>query len=605
LVDAESSFAARGVVESRTRVARARGERPLSGIPPRIVNPDASSPAAPIQLSQEVFAEILSISADAVVSVDDTHRIVLFNQGAERIFGWRAEEILGRPLDTLIPDAFVAIHRRHLATFAFTGAAARKMGERGEVTGKRRSGESFPAEASISKLRIGDRQLFTAVLRDISERRASEEERARLLVREQAAREQAQRAERRSGFLAEASALLTRSLDYQATLRQLSTLVVPALADFCIVDVLGDDAAIRRLHVQHADPARAATVGRLLDWPKDRRRPYLGHRALLTGRPDLVAEVTERWLDEVSQDEEHRALLRDLAPTSVMSIPLVVRGTMFGVIVLARTHALPYDRDDLALGEELARRAAQAVDSARLYQAAQRAVQARDDVLGIVSHDLRNPLSAIAMCATALLEGEGGRSPGIAELAQTIRQSSDWMNRLIQDLLDVTSIEAGRLSLDRGAVDPVRLAVEATVMLEPIAQERSVALREELPELLPWVDADAGRVVQVLSNLIGNALKFTPAGGEVVVRAAREDGIVRFDVADSGVGIPEAHLPHIFDRFWQARQGAGRGGAGLGLAISKGIVEAHGGRLEVQSREGKGTTFSFTLPVAGRPPEVS
>jgi PAS domain S-box-containing protein len=564
------------------------------------VTPDSTSPTEPIQITREVFAEILAISADAVVSVDDAHRIVLFNQGAERIFGWRAEEVLGRPLDLLIPDAFVAVHRRHLATFAFAGAPARRMGERGEVTGKRRSGESFPAEASISKLRVGDRQLFTAVLRDISERRASEEERARLLARERAAREQAQLAERRSGFLAEASALLARSLDYQATLRQLASLVVPALADFCIVDVLGDDAAIHRLHVQHADPERAELVAKLRTYPKDRRRPYLGLRAVQTGRAELVAQVDAKWLDDVSQDEEHRAVLRDLAPTSLLSIPLAVRGAVFGVIVLARTHEAAYDRDDLALGEELARRAAQAVDSARLYQAAQRAIRARDDVLGIVSHDLRNPLSAIVMCANALLQDAPGQTPDVADLAQTIRQSSDWMNRLIQDLLDVTSIEAGRLALDRREVDPVRLAVEATVMLEPIAQERSVTLREELPELLPRVDADSGRVVQVLSNLIGNALKFTPPGGDVVVRAAAEDGVVRFEVADTGAGIPSAHLPHIFDRFWQARQGSARGGAGLGLAISKGIVEAHGGRLEVESREGKGTTFSFTLPVASR-----
>lgn len=564
------------------------------------MTPDATIPTEPPHLSEEVFAQILAISADAIVSVDDSHRIVLFNQGAERIFGWPAAEVLGRPLDVLIPGAFVEIHRKHLAGFAAGDVTARRMGERGEVTGLRRNGEVFPAEASISKLRVGDRQLFTAVMRDISERRRAEEELAQLLVREQAARAAAQAAERRASFLAEASALLARSLDYGATLRQLANLSVPTLADFCILDVRDEDEGIRRLHVQHADPGRESLAARLLDFPLDRSRPHLVLVPLRTGRSELVPVVTPDYLRSISQSEEHHSVLRELAPTSLMSVPLLVRGSTLGAITFARTRGAAYDAADVALGEELARRAALAVDSARLYHAAQQAVQARDDVLGIVSHDLRNPLSAIAMCANTLLGGSAGELPeAAADLAQTIRQSSDWMNRLIQDLLDVASIEAGRLALERRPVDPVRLAVETTVMLEPLAQERAVALREELPEELPRVDADPERVVQVLSNLVGNALKFTPEGGEVVVRAAAEDGVVRFAVADTGVGIPAEHLPHIFDRFWQARKGAARAGAGLGLAICRGIVEAHGGRLDVESREGKGTTFSFTLPVAG------
>ncbi|HEX6060261.1 MAG TPA: ATP-binding protein [Gemmatimonadaceae bacterium] len=566
------------------------------------MTPDATAPAAPIAplyLSEEVFAQILAISADAVVSVDDAHRIVLFNQGAERIFGWRAEEIMGRPLDVLIPEAFVEVHRQHLAGFAAGEVRARRMGERGEVTGRRKSGDTFPAEASISKLRVGDRMLFTAVMRDITARRDVEEELARLLAREQEARTAAQSAERRSSFLAEAGALLARSLDYGATLRQLVNLVVPALADFCLVDVLDEDDGIRRLHVRHADPARSALIERMREYPKDRTRPNLVHVALRTGKSELVREVTPEYLRGIAQDEAHLEALRELSPTSLMSVPLVVRGETLGAITFARTGGARYESADVVFAEELARRAALAVDSARLYHAAQQAVQARDDVLSIVSHDLRNPLSAIAMCANSLLEGNAGELPAPAsELAQTIRQSSDWMNRLIQDLLDVSSIEAGQLALERRAVDPIRLALEATVMLEPLAQERAVALREELPDELPRVDADPERVIQVLSNLVGNALKFTPTGGEVVVRAAGENGAVRFTVADSGIGIPAEHLPHIFDRFWQARKGAARAGAGLGLAISKGIVEAHGGRLDVESREGAGTSFSFTLPTA-------
>jgi PAS domain S-box-containing protein len=372
--------------------------------------------------SEHQLASIFDIAADAIISVDEDQVITLFNQGAERIFGYAAAEAIGQPLDLLIPPDVHTKHRQHIRDFARSGEPARRMGERAEVRGRRKNGEVFPAEASISKLVIEGRHVFTAVLRDVTERRAAEAERARLLEAEQAAR-----------------------------------------------------------------------------------------------------------------------------------------------------------------------------------AAAETALRTRDEVLAVVSHDLRNPLSVIDMCAVSLADRLPPEDEAARSLVRTIESSTQWMNRLIEDLLDVARVEAGRLALERQSHDLVRVISEATVMLEPLIAEKSLTLREELPDQLPRATVDARRVVQVLENLVSNAVKHTAAGGEILIRADSTNGEVRIVVRDTGCGIPAESLPHLFDRFWQAR-GARRGGAGLGLAIAKGIVEAHGGRIWVESTVGVGSTFGFSLPLASESP---
>jgi signal transduction histidine kinase len=205
------------------------------------------------------------------------------------------------------------------------------------------------------------------------------------------------------------------------------------------------------------------------------------------------------------------------------------------------------------------------------------------------------------MCAVSLADRLAPEDEAARSLVRTIESSTQWMNRLIEDLLDVARVEAGRLALERQSHDLVRVISEATVMLEPLIAEKSLTLREDLPEQLPRASVDARRVVQVLENLVSNAVKHTAAGGEILIRADSTNGEVRIVVRDTGCGIPAENLPHLFDRFWQAR-GARRGGAGLGLAIAKGIVEAHGGRIWVESTLGVGSTFGFSLPLASDSP---
>jgi sigma-B regulation protein RsbU (phosphoserine phosphatase) len=235
---------------------------------------------------------------------------------------------------------------------------------------------------------------------------------------------------------------------------------------------------------------------------------------------------------------------------------------------------------------------------------AEAAVRARDDVLRVVSHDLGNSLSAVLVTTTVLLRTlpEEGTDGEVRSRIGSIRQLTEQMQRLRQDLLDVASIEAGRLSVEIDWYEPELLLRDAAEHFSPVAAERSVALEVRAEAGLPPVVADRERVLQVLGNLVGNAFKFTPAGGRITLGADRAPEGVRISVTDTGPGIAPEHLGHVFDRFWKT-QGGNRTGAGLGLAISKGIVEAHGGTIGVESVVGEGSTFSFTLPAAEMAPE--
>jgi PAS domain S-box-containing protein len=236
---------------------------------------------------------------------------------------------------------------------------------------------------------------------------------------------------------------------------------------------------------------------------------------------------------------------------------------------------------------------------------AEMAVRDRDDLLGLVSHDLRNPVNAIKMLASALLRvpaesGAAAMPAAAAEHASVILQAATQMDTLIQDLLDVSRLERGQLRIVRRPAALGPLMATTADLLASLASARGVSLETELEAGLPMVDIDPDRMAQVLSNLVGNAIKFTPAGGHVRMRAIRHLDDVLVTVQDNGIGISPEDLPFVFDRFWQSRR-TDRSGAGLGLAIARGIVRAHGGTLSLESELGMGTSALLTLPAAGHP----
>jgi signal transduction histidine kinase len=251
------------------------------------------------------------------------------------------------------------------------------------------------------------------------------------------------------------------------------------------------------------------------------------------------------------------------------------------------------------LAETLAEQAAIAIENARLYRGAVQATQLRDQVLGVVAHDLRNPLSTILLQAAALKRRGPEPERRSQKQIEGIYRAATRMNRLIQDLLDVALMESGQLTVERAPLSASDLVTAAVEMQKPLASSLSIELRIEMGREVPEAWADRDRLLQVFENLLANAIKFTKAGGCITVGTASRDREVVFRVTDTGSGIASENLPRIFDQFWQATR-TGRQGAGLGLPIAKGIVEAHGGRIWVESVEGRGTTFSFTIPKASR-----
>ncbi len=412
---------------------------------------------------------------------------------------------------------------------------------------------------------------------------------------------QQQSARSRAEFLAEALRVLGSSFDYQTTLTTLARLTVPALADYCVVDLVERDGGFARVGVAHVDPAKEPLLRETRHFSRGelpRKHPEM--KALREARAVLISHLTPAVLKTLTSDDDHRRIVQELEPCSMMAVPLALSGRILGALVLASSESgRHYDEDDLALAEALGRRAALAVENARLFNEAQQATRARDEMLAVVAHDLRNPLNTIYMSAGVLLEDRLGNVSNAPERRQIeiIQRAAETMNGLIQDLLDVQRLDSGRLTVEPCVERVPNFVREALDLLRPLAEAQSISLEERLSEDLPPVLADSSRIQQVLSNLIGNAIKFTPAGGRVCVRVEADDREVRIGVADNGAGIPAEQLPHIFGHFWQANQNDRRG-IGLGLVIAKGIVEAHNGRIWVESRLGEGSTFFFTLPVA-------
>jgi PAS domain S-box-containing protein len=368
------------------------------------------------RLAEARFSGMVAIAADAIISIDAERRITMFNWGAERIFGYDADEAIGQLIDMLLPEDLRSRHAAHIVGFASSPQTTRRMGERSRIVGQRKNGEVFAAEASISRFLTNGEWIYTVILRDISER--------------------------------------------------------------------------------------------------------------------------------IRIEEELRVLAEQM----------------------------------------------------------REAAAARDQVMALVSHDLRNPLNTISICLSGLRDDPPPPTEMADGLVVLAQESLSLMSRMIQDLLDAASIDAGKLSFDQTPQPLGPILWRAVDMHKMLAAEHNIDLviDSELAQTLatdPFVaNVDSERILQVLSNLLGNACKFTDAGGRITVSATRLPDAVQLMVRDTGCGIPLDAIPHVFDRFWHARRGATQRSTGLGLAIARGIVEAHGGRIWVESSLGEGSAFYFTLP---------
>lgn len=511
----------------------------------------------------------------AMVMLDPEGRIASWSASAEDMTGWSESEAHGERLSIFYSEEDVRDGKPERLL-----SEARERGH-AQVEGwrVRRDGTCFWADTSLTRLEDASGRLrgFADVTRDLTQRR---------------------RADNRHRFFAEASRRLSESLELDATLAALAHLCIEHLSSWCAIDLVADDGALRRVAVEHRDPNKKALAAELhTRYPRVREVEGSPRWVVRTQQAVLISDLTRDLIRQAASDEEHLRVLEALGLRSYICAPMISGGRVLGTITLGsddpRRH---HDALDLEIAEELAQRAALAIDNARLYRQSREAIEHRDEVLAVVSHDLRNPLNVVHMGATLLAENGGGALGSVRDQALRILRAAQRMNRLIQDLLDMASIERGQLALVRQPEDAAAIAREACEAFRAQAAERGVELVAETA-VSRLVDVDHDRVLQVLGNLLANAVRLTPSGGSIRVSVEEQHDHALFSVRDTGPGIPSEEQPNLFHRYWRGRN-VGYRGTGRGLAIAKGIVDAHGGRIWVESTVDVGTTFWFTLPFA-------
>ena len=415
-----------------------------------------------------------------------------------------------------------------------------------------------------------------------------------------------QRAEARLRLMVDAGATLASSLDFATTVANVARLAVPELADWCTVRVVGEDGSVEQVAVAHCDPEKeelARELARL--YPVDLNAERGVARVIRLGETQLDPDVTDAMLVAGARDEEHARRMRELAPRSRLSVPLAARGRVLGAIsFLSVKPGRAYGPEDVPFAEELARRCALAIDNARLLLEAELAVRARDEFLSIASHELRTPVTTVRGYAQLLQRdlARGGLVRERVERAvEAIAESTDRLAHLTRDLLDLSRIRTGQLSLRPEPVDLVKVIETVAAPYRAGLGERH-RLRLELPEMSAPVVADGERLTQVLTNLLDNALKYSPDGGEVAVSLVAGEREVTVRVRDDGIGVPSDALERIFQPFQRApnAEASPMPGMGLGLFVCRSIVAGHGGRMWAESDgEGRGTTVVMVLPIDG------
>lgn len=429
-------------------------------------------------------------------------------------------------------------------------------------------------------------------------------ERARLYESELEARrcaehaqEAAEVAQARATFIAQASAALGSSLDYEDTLRNVAALAVPRMADWCGVELGEIPEQARQVAVAHVDPAKVQLAQDLrTKYPPDFAATTGWPQVMRTGVSEIYPEIPQALLIAGAQDEEHLRIIRELGLVSAMVVPIKDRGRTVGVLSFVISHsARRYTPDDVLMAEQLAERAGAAIANATLYDQAVKAIRLRDEFLLIAGHELRTPLAAMSLHHESLLAARPEMPiTKVKERAAKLVEQSNRMSRLIDELLDVSRISAGRLTLERTDVDLGELVSEcADRMREDLLRARCELRVAATPVVGHW---DRGRLDQVVTNLLSNASKYGK-GHPIEVAVTHDAGGAQLTVRDHGIGIAAADQARIFERFERAVPVRNFGGLGLGLWIVRQLVEAHGGTISVASVPGDGATFCVRLPL--------
>jgi len=534
--------------------------------------------------SESLLSAIVQFSDDAIVSKDLNSIVTSWNPAAEQMFGYSAREMIGQSIRLIIPA-----DRQHEEDEVLARIGTGDRVEHFETQRVRKDGSIVYVSLTISPVRDSEGRIVGAskIARDISDR-----------IRARAA---AERGRQHSAYLAQLSAAFAASLEPEQVLTTVATLSVPFFADWCAVDIVQETGQIDRLTVRHVDPAKVELATRVRDRYEDSRSPTSPAAVIRTGQAAIIPSITDKMIvDSAGGDMERIALVRSLGLISYLCLPLTVHGQTIGALTFATAESERlYDDGDIRIAQDAAARTALAYDNTRAYEQLQAANQLKDEFLATLSHELRTPLNAILGYARMLRSGilKADRHKLALE---TVERNATTLTQMVEDVLDVSRIAAGKIRLHIQPVDLPAVVRDALATVAPAAEAKGVRLQPVLEPDVGRVSGDPDRLQQVFWNLLSNAVKFTPRGGRVQLRLQRVNSHVELTVSDTGIGIREEFVPHLFERFRQGDSTTTRahGGLGLGLAIARRIVELHGGRIEAFSPgEGKGATFRVALPV--------
>ncbi|MGZ4090031.1 MAG: PAS domain S-box protein [Bacteroidia bacterium] len=526
--------------------------------------------------SEQKFRGLLEQYQDAIIIVDKHGTIEFVNNQFKSKFGYEPGEVIGMPLEELIPERFRMKHVGHRMKY-MGHPIARPMGLGLDLYALRKDGTEFPVDISLVPFESDKGMVFTAFIRDLSDRK---------------------RFEAQQKFLAEISVALSENVDVEARLFSIANLCVPFLADFCLLFIDEKNKFVPKTWV-HREKSLQPDLGTLASdlFSKPEISPYKAGTITENLKPLIIENVTDSFLHAVTTSEEKFKSFKDLNPVSILFVPLVAREKIIGVLILVMSSSgRKFTEEDISFITQVGYRIGLSIDNINLFHEAQQATREREDVLSIVSHDLRNPLSAIksgAQLINSLAKDQDYET--LNKLVSTLTEASNFMERLINDLLDFSKIQQGILPVKVQEVSVKKLTEDVVQFAIAKVNEKSIDLSLKIPEPDFNFICDPHRIKQVLNNLLGNAIKFTPEKGKITLIVKEQGDILQFSVADTGPGISEKDLPHLFERYWQEKKTAHLG-TGLGLFIAKGIIEAHHGKIWVESKIGQGSDFHFEIP---------
>ena len=521
------------------------------------------------------FRDIIERNADAIVVVAPDGAVRFANDVAKKMFGDRGHALVGSQFGfPLVADETIEL----------------------DVVS---NGSPRIVEMRVVESEWEGETACIASLRDITERRHSEDD-ARRLIREQTARGAAEASARRLRFLVDSTTALTSSLDYATTFSALARICVVDFADWAVVYEVEQNGSPRRLDAAHGDPSKDGLIRELLDatMAYDGTRPIV--ELLRTRRPRLVNNASPETLAGRLPNPRSLEIARELGVASFIHVPMIARGHALGAITLVSANcARKFTDADVALAEDIAARAALAVDNARMYRDAQNANQAKTDFLAVLSHDLRTPLSAIIGYSDLLNLGIPTPIPAASlQSVERIRIAGKHLLYLLDELLAFARLDGGASDVQFQAVDLRQVLHDVATVMEPLAVAKHLDFRLELPAERIATTTDPDRLRQVLLNLVGNAVKYTRAGSVRVVASGGADGVASIEVRDTGAGIAQENLERIFEPFWQvaAGQRSHGGGTGLGLSIVRRTLDMLRAEVRVESSVGQGSTFTVMIP---------